>query len=83
MCEFSRILGSACGDQALSFGALGGVYLSGGILNKLGDAFSAKEFLEYFNCKGRYENYCRSIPIAIITASQPGLMGAANFLKSQ
>ncbi len=83
ICEFSRILGSTCGDQALSFGALGGVYLSGGILNKLGDLFNVEEFLAYFNSKGRYESYCRSIPIAMITAPQPGLMGAANFLKSQ
>ncbi|MGI1679941.1 MAG: glucokinase [Cellvibrionaceae bacterium] len=81
--EFCRILGSVCGDAALSFGALGGVYLSGGILNKLEGLFNTTDFLECFNNKGRYENYCQSIPIALITAPQPGLIGAANYLSKK
>lgn len=79
--EFTRIFGAVCGDIALAFGAVGGIYLSGGLLNQLGSQFNADTFLEQFNNKGRFESYCQSIPIAVVLSSQPGLLGAARHLR--
>ena len=46
----------------MSLGALGGVYVAGGIVPKLREAFVASDFREKFESKGRYRDYMRSIP---------------------
>lgn len=79
--ELSSMFGSVCGDIALTAGALGGVYLSGGVLDNLGKLFSKELFLQAFNAKGRFTDYCKSIPIAKIISPYPGLCGAAEFLS--
>jgi glucokinase len=74
---FCAALGTAAGSLALTFGARGGVYLAGGILPRLGDAFAASEFRGRFESKGRLSPYVRPIPTYVITAANPGLVGAA------
>lgn len=81
--EFSRIFGAVCGDLCLAYGATGGVYLSGGVLEKLSGLFDEQAFLEQFERKGRFQNYCHQIPIARICSEHPGLIGAAQFLRKQ
>lgn len=78
---FTQILGSVCGDLALALGAKGGVYLSGGLLSGFGDLFDSSSFLENFDNKGRYRDYCQHMPIARVLSSQPGLNGAARFAE--
>lgn len=78
--EFNRILGAVCGDLALAFGAKGGVFLSGGLLGALFDLLDTDEFLQQFDNKGRYQDYCRQIPVARVLAPLPGLLGAARHL---
>jgi glucokinase len=80
---FSQLFGSVCGDLALALGAKGGVYLSGGLLQALGGQFDDQEFLRHFSDKGRYSDYCRQIPVARVSCSQPGLLGAARFARLQ
>ncbi|MCB1670144.1 MAG: glucokinase, partial [Pseudomonadales bacterium] len=80
---FIQIFGSVCGDLALTLGAKGGVYLSGGLLQGLGELFDAAAFLEQFNNKGRYHDYCRDIPVARVLSSQPGLLGATRVARLQ
>ena len=79
--EFNSIFGSVCGDIALAFGAVGGVYLSGGVLDKLGSLFDPRLFLTQFDNKGRYTDYCRTIPVARVMCEHPGLLGAARHLQ--
>lgn len=79
--EFSRIFGAICGDLALAYGAVGGVYLSGGLLPAMGESFDRSAFLDSFAAKGSYREYCLAIPIARIVHPYPGLLGAASFLK--
>lgn len=73
---FVGFLGSFAGNQALAFGALGGVYLGGGVLSHLGPLFDARWFRERFEAKGRYEAYLRAIPTWLIVAETPALSGA-------
>lgn len=79
--EFNRIFGSVCGDIALAFGAKGGVYLSGGMLAGLDTLFDRSIFLQQFDFKGRYGNYCRQIPVARVIHPHPGLAGAARYAR--
>lgn len=82
LCEESldrmcRFLGAAAGNLALTLGALGGVYLGGGIVGKLGDYFRYSGFREAFESKGRFKSYMQGIPTYVIRANQPALLGAA------
>jgi len=81
MTEFNLVLGSVCGDIALAFGAVGGVYLSGGMLKNLGILFDRTVFLRQFDYKGRFTDYCKKIPVALVLSPQPGLVGAANCIR--
>jgi glucokinase len=74
---FFLFLGTVAADVALTFGALGGVYLAGGILPDLKDALLASGFRERFESKGRYDEYLSAIPTWLITAPQPALVGLA------
>lgn len=74
---FCAALGTAAGNLALTFGARGGVYLAGGILPQLGEFFTGSAFRTRFESKGRLSPYVRPIPTYVITAANPGLVGAA------
>jgi glucokinase len=74
---FFAFLGTVAADVALTFGALGGVYLAGGILPRLEDALLASGFRERFESKGRYDEYLAAIPTYLIKAPQPALVGLA------
>lgn len=75
--NFCAILGSVCGDIALSMGSRGGFYLSGGILQKLGNLFNHELFMSRFVAKGPFEDWCAQVPVARITLDWPGLIGCA------
>ena len=78
--DFTAIYGSVAGDIAIVSGALGGVYLSGGILPKLITQMDVKLFRQRFNSKGRFSDYCSKIPVALVLNDHPGLLGAAKKL---
>jgi glucokinase len=75
--DFTAIYGSVAGDIAIVSGALGGVYLSGGILPKLITRMDVELFRQRFNSKGRFSDYCSRIPLALVLNEHPGLLGAA------
>lgn len=78
MCEF---LGTVTGNLALTLGAVGGVYLVGGILPRMADYFDQSNFRARFEAKGRYAKYMSQIPTWLVTSTtSPALMGAANAL---
>jgi glucokinase len=79
---FCSFLGSLAGNIALTLGARGGVYIGGGIVPRLGDAFAASPFRERFEGKGRFRAYLAPIPVFVIRASvSPALLGAARALE--
>jgi glucokinase len=73
---FCALLGSFAGNVALTLGARGGVYIGGGIVPRLGDLFFQSAFRERFEAKGRFQDYLKDIPTALITDTLAALTGA-------
>jgi glucokinase len=78
--RFAAILGSVAGDLALSFGARGGVFISGGIAPRMADRLAASPFRTRFEAKGRMSDYVRAIPTSLIIHPYPAIVGAARAL---
>ncbi len=72
---FFGLLGSVAGNLALTLGALGGVYLAGGILPRLAEPLMASSFRERFVAKRRYRRYLEAIPTRLIVHPCPALPG--------
>ena len=75
--HFIRFLATAASDLALVFAAGGGVYLSGGILPRLGPCFDRAAYLDRFADKGRFREFLQAIPSAVVTHPAPALVGLA------
>ena len=78
---FFALLGSVAGNLALVIGALGGVFIAGGIAPALLDAMIASDFRKRFEDKGRYADYLRAIPTSVIKHPTPALLGLANLVR--
>ena len=78
--RFGAILGSVAGDLALSFGARGGVFISGGIAPRMADRLVSGAFRERFEDKGRLGAYVRQIPTSLVVHPYPAIIGAAREL---
>lgn len=68
-------LGTIASNLAVTLGAHGGIYLGGGIINRLGDYFYQSPFYDQFRAKGRFENYLSDIPVFIIQHPFPAFVG--------
>src|SRR5690606_16294854 len=77
ICE---ILGRVAGNAALTFGALGGVYICGGIVPRFIDFFRNSDFRTTFQDKGRMAGMMSNIPVYVVTDTFTGLRGAAEAL---
>ncbi|CAN0619158.1 putative Glucokinase / HTH-type transcriptional regulator [Burkholderia multivorans] len=80
---FCGILGSFAGSIALTLGALGGVYIGGGVALKLGELFTRSSFRERFEAKGRFAQYLANVPTYLITADYPAFLGVSAILAEQ
>lgn len=74
---FAATLARFAGDMALTLGARGGVYLGGGIAPRILRHLDTDAFREAFCDKGRMSAYLSGIPVAVITAPDAGVRGAA------
>ena len=81
MDRFCAFLGTVAGDLALTSGALGGVYIAGGIVPRFGKHFAKSPFRRRFEAKGRFKSYLRNIPVHVVTADQPALNGLSRLLR--
>lgn len=75
---FCALLGSACGDFVLANGAYGGLFIAGGIVPRMVEFLKGSEFLARFQAKGAMQELLQTIPVNVICADHPGLIGAAN-----
>ena len=80
---FCGILGAFAGSIALTLGALGGVYIGGGVALKLGELFTRSSFRERFEAKGRFAQYLANVPTYLITAEYPAFLGVSAILAEQ
>ncbi|MHA7878943.1 MAG: glucokinase [Saccharospirillum sp.] len=81
LARFCAILGSYAGDVALTLGAKGGVYITGGIVPRFIDYFRSSQFRSRFEAKARLRGFVEHIPTYVVTARQPGLLGSAAVLN--
>ncbi|MDP1604615.1 MAG: glucokinase [Legionella sp.] len=81
--QFFASLGSYAGDLALTFSAFGGVYITGGVVPKLLPLMANSDFRKRFEEKGRLSAFNRQIATYVVSAPQPGLLGAAVYLKQK
>jgi len=72
---FCAFLGSVAGNAALSFGAMGGVFIGGGIPSRFPDFLARSAFRSRFEAKGRMRSYVTAIPTALITNPLPAFVG--------
>jgi glucokinase len=75
---FCAMLGSVCGDFLLANGAYGGLYLAGGIVPRLVEFLGDSDFHARLVAKGAMAGVLTSVPVSVITADFPGLIGAAH-----
>ncbi len=74
---FCGIFGSVASDLVLTLGARAGLYIAGGVVNHMQDFFANNEnFHNRFNRKGCMTPYMEDIPVAIISDTNVGLLGA-------
>src|SRR5437764_1398118 len=74
---FVRLLGRFAGGLALTFKALGGVYITGGVASRLGPLLDEPQFRAAFEAHPPYATLLKTIPTLLITCEQPGLIGCA------
>lgn len=79
------LLGTLAGNLALTAGALGGVYIAGGIIPRDGllDMFKESSFRVRFEAKGRFTAYLSRIPTYVMTASCPAFLGLASIIQKK
>lgn len=75
--QFCDWIGSVAGDLALTFGALGGVFIGGGILPRMQQRLLASRFIERFADKGIMSQYTSQIPVTLVTQDNIPFIGAA------
>lgn len=73
---FCGLLGAAAGNLALTTYALGGVYLGGGILPRLGGFVRTSPLRRRFDERGPMTERIREVPLYLIRDPAPGLLGA-------
>ncbi len=78
---FFAMLGTVAGNLALGLGARQGVYLAGGILPRMLEAFAASGFRARFEAKGRFHGYMAGIPTHVMTHPYPAFLGLAGLVQ--
>jgi len=74
---FCDFLGSFAGDMTLTFAARGGVLIGGGIAPHILPVLLGSSFRTRFAAKGRFAEYARQIPTAVIIRLEPTFLGLA------
>lgn len=72
------MLGTVAANLVLTLGALGGVYIGGGIVPKLGRMFASSPFRDRFEDKGRYSDYLAAVPSYVIRTEHAAFIGLAH-----
>ncbi len=75
---FCSVFGAVAGDIALIHGARGGVYIAGGIAQKIQIFLAQSEFRSRFESKGRLSSFVQGIPTRLILSADAALLGAAH-----
>jgi len=74
---FCGLLGTMAGNLVLTIGAVGGLYIGGGIVPQLGSFFASSSFRDRFEDKGRFADYLADVPTYVIRTELPAFVGLA------
>lgn len=77
---FARILGTVCGNLALSNLPFGGIYLVGGVARAVTPYLKDNGFVESFSAKGRFTDFMAQFPIVLVDDDYAALTGMAALL---
>jgi len=75
-------LGYCAADFALGYGALGGMFIGGGIVPRMADFFAASGFRDCFEDKGRVRGLLSRVPTPLIVEPFAALTGAAYVMQT-
>ncbi|EGF91813.1 glucokinase family protein [Asticcacaulis biprosthecium C19] len=70
-------LAAMASDVGLILGARGGIYLTGDLMDLIGDLFDADAFCQRYTAKGRLSGYVAEIPVYKTLANQLEIIGLA------
>jgi glucokinase len=82
MALFVTYLGRLAGDMALVFMARGGVFLSGGISQKIASLLQNPSFRAAFEDKAPHTAMMKTIPTFVVTHPQAALFGLAAYARA-
>lgn len=77
---FTRLLGAAAGDLALTMLPFGGVYLAGGMARAMAPHLGRLGFAEAFRDKGRFAGFMEGFAVSVIEDDYAALHGLAHHL---
>lgn len=78
---FLAAYGAFAGDMALTLMARGGVFLAGGVTQKLLPLLREGVFMAAFNAKVEHADLARKMPVYVVTDPDIGLKGAAELAR--
>ena len=79
--QFCCFLGRVAGNNVLTVGGRGGVYIVGGVIPHFLELFMQSGFAQSFGDKGCMSHYFSGIPVWVVTAEFSGLLGAGVALQ--
>ncbi|WP_353643810.1 glucokinase [Mesorhizobium sp. WSM2239] len=79
---FVTCLGRTAGDLALVFKSRGGVFLTGGIAQKIVPALKTGNFRTAFEDKAPHKELLKSVPVYVMTHPLPALAGLAAYARA-
>jgi len=80
---FFTAYGAFAGDMAMAVMASGGVYLAGGVTQRLLPLLAQSGFIAAFNAKAEHADLVRRMPVWAVTDPEIGLRGAAAARRSR
>ncbi len=78
---FCGMLGGVAANVAVTLGAVGGIFIGGGIVPRMGEWFATSPFRARFEAKGRFSTYLAQIPTSVIVTPNPAFYGVATILS--
>ena len=78
---FCAMLGSFSANLAVTLGALGGIFIGGGIVPRIAGLLLKSSFRQRFENKGRFSGYLAKIPTYVITSANPAFYGISAILS--